>query len=106
MNGQAPETSPRLRDLCRSGANTRSCVGVKRLMRVPGGVKLGDSIVAGYFFQFISMAYEIHGPRIHEIFLRIRLPGDPPPAPISCAQRRHSFCTACPPLHAPCTTSY
>ena len=47
QNSQVPETSPRPVTPGRPRANTRSCVGVKSLMSVRGGVKRGDRLLEG-----------------------------------------------------------
>ena len=82
--------------LDRSVANTRSCVGVKSLMSVPGSVKLHSSILCVIFLLVLSICYEIIGRRTHEIFSRIAPGVSLWSTPTSCTQTRHRFCTACP----------
>src|SRR6266480_3488775 len=82
--------------LDRSVANTRSCVGVKSLMSVPGSVKPDGFILWCIFLLLFSKSYEIIGRRTHKIFSRIAPGVSLGPTPTSCTQTRHRFCTACP----------
>src|SRR5256885_907943 len=82
--------------LDRSVANTRSCVGVKSLMSVPGSVKPDGFILWCIFLLLLSMSYEIIGRRTRETFFQNCARVSRRPTPISCTQTKHRFCTACP----------